>query len=846
MKTVLAVDGNSILNRAFYGIKVLTSSGGVPTNALTGFVNILLKNMEKVSPDILVVAFDRKAPTFRHAIYSGYKANRKGMPDELAAQLPFCKKIAEAMGFTVLEEDGIEADDMLGTVSELSKRSGAQCYILTGDRDSLQLISDTTKVLLAGNKDTEIYDREKFKERYLTEPQNLIELKALMGDSSDCIPGVSGIGEKTAVKLISEYSNLENIYASIDELPVGPAAKEKIRNDKDMAFLSRLLATIKTDVDIKIDEVMKVPTPNIQLLMQVLSELEMFGTLSKIQNYPLYNDKTDSSALMCDEIEVKHLDSIASFDSLKDVSFDGDFTRIFYFEDDTINEYSFKDVNEATSFIVENISFFSMFDSKKLYRFLLANGIRSKLTVKEDVMLAAYVANSGLQKYSFDKLVTYFLHMVCDEFDPASEAYYMPKLREKLVSLLIESEQEHLYRDIEMPLALVIAEMENVGVLVDVDGLKEYGDILEEEAQAIEQQIYMHAGKSFNINSPKQLGAVLFEELNLPARKKNKNGYSTDAETLEALSAYHPIIDLVLEYRTLTKLKSTFVDAMITAVDKNDGRIHSRFNQATTATGRLSSADPNLQNIPVRQKRGRELRRFFKAKEGNLLIDADYSQIELRLLAEISRDRDFINAFSEGEDIHTLTASQVFSVPQELVSSELRSRAKAVNFGIIYGISAFSLSRDIGTTRMEAQRYIDGYLARFTGVSEYLKNIVKKAKDQGYVTTIFGRRRYIPELMAGKKTEQSFGERVAMNSPIQGSAADIIKLAMVNVYNKLSLYPEAKLVLQVHDELIIEAPERFADELAKLLRNEMENVIATSVPLTVEVKTGKTWYDTKD
>lgn len=849
MYKVLAIDGNSILNRAYYGIRFLSNSKGVPTNALTGYVNIIFKHIEAIKPDITVVAFDRKAPTFRHALYDGYKANRKGMPEELAVQLPYAKEISEYMGFKILELDGYEADDLLGTVSRHCKENDAFCYILTGDRDLLQLIDDAyTHVLLAGNSDTVLFDEAKFFEKYQTKPKGLIDIKALMGDSSDCIPGVKGIGEKTAVSLISEYGSLDSVYDNIETLSIGPSAKAKISSDREMAFLSKKLAEIKCDVEIDLDIRCKL-TADVFRLKELLNELEMLSVLKKITPYfsgeaSVENEIISAPTYLIKEVTFFELEkaisnghTAAGFDFENTIVYLSDGKEVWYFT-------ASKD--EFISFICENLSKLSVFDSKLVYKYLINEGKKPSSTVLFDVMLASYVVNSGLQKYSLERVINHYLRIDDDATSPAKNAYYTFLLTEKLKQQLDETKQTELYYNIELPLALVIADMEETGFYVDGDGLYAFGEELERDIKECESRIYFHTGEQFNINSPKQLGHVLFEQMGIPAKKKTKTGYTTDAETLEPLAPYYPVVAEVLDYRALTKLKSTFIDAMIKVISEKDGRIHTSFNQATTATGRLSSAEPNLQNIPIRQRRGRELRKYFMGAENKVLVDADYSQIELRLLAEISEDETFIDTFKSGEDIHRKTASNVFGIPEELVSSELRTRAKAINFGIVYGISAFSLAKDINTSVAEAKRYIDNYLTRYSGVDNYLTTIVEKAKKDGYVTTLFGRRRYIPELSSDKKMLQGFGERVAKNSPIQGTAADIIKLAMVNVYKRLDEFPDAKLILQVHDELIIETNPENADAVAKMLKSEMENVSKTAVPLKVEVKVGKTWYDTKE
>ncbi len=849
MNKILAVDGNSILNRAYYGIRFLSNSKGIPTNALTGYVNIIYKHIEALKPDAVVVAFDRKAPTFRHGLYDGYKANRKGMPDELAAQLPYAKKLSEYMGFQILEADGFEADDLLGTVSRRCKSNDAFCYILTGDRDSLQLIDDAyTHVLLAGNTDTVLFDEAKFFEKYQIEPMGLVDIKALMGDSSDCIPGVKGIGEKTAVALIAEYKTLDGVYANIDTLPVGPSAKGKIANDKDMAYLSRELAKIKCDVNVDVDITSRSHADFISL-KELLVELEMLTVLKKITPYfsdDPSEDITPVSAPSFAEREIAPTDAYEMIsEGYESVSVDFENGTV-YLSDGKEVAYFNAQSDGIIDFVFSSLTKLCVYDSKLIYKHLIDCGKYPTDTAAFDVMLASYVVNSGLQKHNIERVVNQYLHIDDEAMNASKTAYYTALLANELKKQLESTGQSKLYYDIELPLALVIADMEETGFYVDGEGLTAFGEELEKDIKECEERIYFLTGEQFNINSPKQLGHILFEQMGIPAKKKTKTGYTTDAETLEPLAPYYPVVAEVLDYRALTKLKSTFIDAMVKVISEKDGRIHTSFNQATTATGRLSSAEPNLQNIPIRQKRGRELRKYFMGGGNKVLVDADYSQIELRLLAEISGDETFIDTFKSGEDIHRRTAASVFGIPEELISPELRTRAKAINFGIVYGISAFSLAKDIGTSVAEAKRYIENYLTRYGGVNNYLTTIVDKARADGFVTTLFGRRRYIPELTSDKKMLQGFGERVARNSPIQGTAADIIKLAMVNVYKKLSEFPNAKLVLQVHDELIIETDKESAEAVAEMLKTEMENVCKTAVPLSVEVKVGKTWYDTKE
>ncbi len=824
MKKLLAVDGNSILNRAFYGIKPLTTSFGLPTNAIYGFVNILHSHMESLKPDYAAVAFDLKAPTHRHEKYELYKANRKGMPEELAAQLPYAKQAAEAMGLTELEMAGWEADDILGTLSRIAEENGAEAYLLTGDRDSLQLISAKTRVLLATTGETVVYDEDRFFEKYGTTPPHLVDIKALMGDSSDNIPGVPGIGEKTALKLIADYGTLDGVYDGIEEKDIAKGAKAKLIAGRDSAYMSYDLATISKNVPISEDiGAYSYGGAENDKLMELFTYLQ-FGAL--IKKFGLSEPDAQLP-----EFEFTESETVPELGISSVCEQDG---KIFVFDGES--GYSF---DESRADEIYGKLAVICADAKKIFaRYPECN-------VSFDVSLAGYVLDSSANDYSVERLSLNYLG-TSQIKTGEQRAVCVFELYKKLSEIMNEQKSDTLFSQIELPLARVLADMESEGFCIDREGLAGFGEKLDTQIRDLTERIYILCGETFNINSPKQLGEVLFEKLGLPARKKTKTGYSTNAEVLEELSPYHPVIDEILQYRNVMKLKGTYVDGLLKCADEN-GIIHTSFNQTVTATGRLSSTEPNLQNIPIRTDDGRELRKFFvPKKQGNVLIDSDYSQIELRLLAAISGDEKMISAFNSGIDIHRQTASQVFDVPLESVTDQQRKRAKAVSFGIVYGISDFSLSKDIGVSRPAAKKYIENYLHRYPLVSEYLENIKKEAETKGYVSTLLGRRRYIPEMSSGKKTVRAFGERVAMNSPIQGTAADIIKLAMVNTYNALKAGGyRAKLILQVHDELIIEAPENEAEAVKELLVSEMENALQLEVKLSVETSTGKSWYDCK-
>lgn len=839
MKKLLVVDGNSILNRAYYGVRILTNKDGLPTNALFGIVNILAKQLEAVKPDYTAVAFDLKAPTFRHKMYADYKAGRKPMPEELAAQLPLSKDLCRAMGFTVIEKEGYEADDILGTLSCTAHDAGMEAYILTGDRDSLQLISEDgkVKVLLATNTDTVTMDEEKFKEKYGVPSSVFVDVKALMGDTSDNIPGVPGIGEKTALKLISDFGSLDGVYENVESAGHTPSLKKKLTEGKESAYLSLDLARINCSVPLeeKLDDLV-----NSGFDKEKLTELfTRFEFSSFIKRFGL-----DSSAVPSKEITESEK-IIADADYCNKIA--GNTVALYV--GDNISVF-----DGTKTIIIEDISLLSSLlfsgkkiithDAKALYKKLYEVGIDYR-NAYHDIMLAAYVLNPA-SSFDLPKLALEFSGVV--SVPEGAEAQIIYSVYEKINQKLKETpEAERLLYHIEMPLAAHLADMEINGFRIDTKGLREYGENLSMLLSDLENRIYFSAGEEFNINSPSQLGKILFEKLGLPAEKKTKTGgYSTNAEILEKLRMAHPIVDDILEYRKVAKLKGTYVDGFFKVAD-SEGKVHSCFNQTGTVTGRLSSSEPNLQNIPIRTELGRELRRFFIPKnEKYRLVDADYSQIELRVLAAISGDETMTHAFTSGTDIHTSTAATVFGVHPEAVTSEMRKRAKAINFGIVYGMGEFSLAEDLGITRAQAKKYIESYLSSYPAVCEYLNNIVEEAYDKGFVTTLFGRRRYIPELAQQNKNLKNFGERVAKNSPIQGTAADIIKIAMINTGDRLKASGiDARLILQVHDELILEAHEDCADEAAKILEDCMENAISLGVPLIAKASIGKTWFDNK-
>ncbi|MDR0984223.1 MAG: DNA polymerase I [Ruminococcus sp.] len=744
MSNFLIIDGNSIINRAYYGIKSLSTQSGIPTNAITGFFNIYHKTITNLSPDYIAVAFDLKDPTFRHKKVESYKANRKGMPDDLAIQLPYVKQILKYLGVKIIEKAGYEADDIIGTIAALCEKEKNNCTVLTGDRDSFQLITDLTSIYFETNKGTVIYDKAKFIAEYNFQPVNIIDLKAFMGDSSDNIKGVPGIGEKTAKALIEKYSTVENVYNHIDEIK----QREKLVAGKDSAFESKWLAEIVKNVPIENLSSAEYRQGEIdyESLKTILKELEMYKMLEK---------------------------------------------------------YTVKNISQMSLF-GDNVTMFE--NSKKNET---AENITPELTI------AAYLLNKNINS------------LIDTDYEKEIE----------------ENNLHYLYYEVELPLSGVLADMEKQGITVDAQGIKSFGDSLKNKIEKLTTEIQTLAGKNFNIASPRQLGDVLFGDLGFKGGKKTKTGYSTNAETLEKLAG-EPIIDAVLEYRKLTKLNSTYVEGLLKTV--KNGKIHTHFKQTETRTGRLASAEPNLQNIPVRTELGREMRKFFTASPGKILIDADYSQIELRILASMSDDANMLSAFENGIDIHTLTASQIFGISTDSVTKEMRTSAKAINFGIMYGMGEFSLSKDLGISVATAKNYIRSYLDRFPNVSEFMDKTVKNASETGFVHTLLGRKRFIPELLSSNKQVQAAGKRIAMNTPIQGTAADIIKIAMVNVHRRLAEEgTDAKLLLQIHDELLIESSFSDCEKAKQILKQEMEQAFKLSVKLEVDIHEGENWYVAK-
>lgn len=892
---IMIVDGNSILNRAFYGLSrntMLSTSEGIQTNAVFGFINILTKFLSEENPKYLCVAFDMKEPTFRHLEYDKYKAQRKGMPDELAVQVPIIKQVLDAMNIKRIETPGFEADDILGSISLCAEENGMEAILLTGDRDSLQLASQSTRIKLPvtrGNKtETDEYDYQKVVEKYGVTPKMLIDVKGLMGDTSDNIPGVPGIGEKTALDLIQKFHSIEELYENIDRVEK-KGVREKLEVNKELAFLSKRLATIER----------KMPciTTDIQQYIRTDFDRERLYSIFKKLEFKTFIERfglSDTPMVeVTESLNMEHVDAdtVGELESCIEAIRLSKKMAVYYHTDPSDNRlddlciYACKE-EYAPAVMVFNNEFTGDtaidvlrevlesaeikkygHDLKKLIKFCKTKSIDIK-GIAFDTMIGAYILEPTRNSYTISELaeenlkksilpaeILYDKHgkklqqgldvnpsTVC-----AACVTVIYELAEKYAPIIEGNGQHELYYNIELPLVEVLADMELWGFKVDIEGLKAYSKEMDSRLVILENEIYMLAGENFNINSPKQLGSILFEKLNLPVVKKTKTGYSTDAEVLEQLSQKHEIVERILEYRSLMKLKSTYADGLLAILDPNTCKIHSSFNQTVTATGRISSTEPNLQNIPIKLEMGRKIRKvFIPSDENYVLLDADYSQIELRVLAHITGDENMISAFNNNEDIHTTTASKVFGIPAGEVTSLMRSRAKAVNFGIVYGIGDFSLSKDIGVTRKEAKKYIDDYLAKYSKVKEYMSDTVAKGKELGFVTTLFNRRRYLPELKSSNFNMRSFGERVAMNTPIQGSAADIIKISMVKVYSELKKRKlKSRLILQVHDELIVEAEKSELQEVSVLLKQCMENAMELKVPMTVDVKSGESWYETK-
>ena len=850
MKTLMILDGNSIINRAYYGIKMLNAPDGTPTNGVYGFLTILQRLMAEYNPDAVCAAFDVHAPTFRHKACSTYKAQRKPMDDELKVQMPIMKNILKLMNIPVFELEGYEADDIIGTAAGICEEKGWRCIAVTGDKDSLQLVTDNVSVChiktRMGKTETTLYTPEVFKAEYGFEPKGIIDLKALMGDPSDNIPGVRGIGEKGAMDLIGRFGSIESIYSALDGLDIKESIRKKLAEGEESARQSYWLATIFNLVPVDFDpEKCLVST---DYSGELYDEFRRLGFFKFIEKMGL---KSASQTPAEQTTEKKEMPVVEVGD---DISFTDILTQREYVAVATDRDQSYIDIcdgeniyraNRLTCMLSYDALLEKLFSAevkkaghnvKDLMRTLLENGLGIEGFVF-DTALAAYLVSSTDSDYELSRLSELYLgHDGCE----AQKIYELVPVLEKKLKELGMTE---LYEAAELPLCSVLAKMEHTGFLVDRKALAEFGDGLTETIDALQKTVWQEAGHEFNINSPKQLGEVLFEELQLPYGKKTKTGWSTGAEVLEKLRNVYPIADAILEYRELTKLKSTYADGLLKVISP-DGRIHTNFKMTVTATGRLSSTEPNLQNIPVRRQLGSQIRKMFIPGEGNILVDADYSQIELRLLAAITGDENMINAFLSGEDFHAATAAMMFGIPVEEVTPQVRSRAKAVNFGIIYGMQAFTLAQDLHVSRKEAQEYMDAYFARFPKVAEYMKSIVEQAERDGYVSTLYGRRRALPELKSSSYMTREFGKRVALNMPIQGTAADIIKLAMAAADRAIEESGlKARLILQVHDELIIECPEDEAGKAAELLKNAMENAAHMAVPLLVETGVGKSWAE---
>lgn len=887
MKKILVIDGNSILNRAFYGLQgnggMLMSADGTPTNAVYGFLTIMLKQFDEVSPDYICVAFDLKAPTFRHKRYEGYKAQRKGMPDELAVQLPIIKEILDAMNIKRIEVEGYEADDSLGTIARLAEESDVTAFLLTGDRDSFQLISEHVIVRLpvtkGGQTSVDLYDTAAIMDKYSVAPVQMIDVKGLMGDASDNIPGVKGVGEKTALDLITSYNDLEGVYDALGRGEITKKAlKEKLTNDKDMAFLSRELATICKEVPgLTGLEEYKTEEYDNERLYALFMRLGFKSFIDRFNLSQSESQKEHKNNTLEEITDVKELEKVCE-KAIKA----GKLSIYTTYANHCIAQIGFS-IDGETGWKIETADEQaqpSLFDTglneERLSQEELAKALKGCLEspdvsvygynmkqfilwcreygitfhhLHDDIALAAYVLNPALGSRGMEEICEGYADITAAYIldHPGDKACYIERTADAMRKKLEEYGQLPLYLDIELPLIEVLASMEYTGFKIDIDELTKFQSALSDSIAETEKIIFEMAEEVFNINSPKQLGVILFEKLKLPVIKRTKTGYSTDAEVLEELSSSHVIVEKILEYRQLAKLKSTYADGLLSIVNRKTGRLHSNFNQTITATGRLSSTEPNLQNIPTRHEMGRKMRKIFVAEDKeHMLVDADYSQIELRVLAHMANDDTMIDAFTKDADIHASTAAQVFGIKEDDVTKTMRTQAKAVNFGIVYGIGEFSLAKDLGITRQEAKSYIDNYLDNFSGVRDYMNDAKEFAKKNGYAITMFNRRRYLPELSSSNYNTRQFGERVAMNAPIQGTAADIIKIAMIKVYKTiLDEGLKSKLILQVHDELLIESPINEVERVKVLLKDCMEHAVLLKAPLVVEAKSGYSWYDTK-
>ena len=902
MSKLVVIDGNSILNRAFYGImgsKMLQTADGTYTNAVYGFLAIMFKLLEESKPDYMVVAFDVKSPTKRHEMYKEYKGTRKGMPDELASQMPIIKEVLSAMNITVIEKPGYEADDILGTLAKVGEKNGLDVILLTGDRDSFQLATEKTIIRIPrtkqGKTETEDFDKYKVIETYGLEPIKLIEVKGLMGDTSDNIPGVPGVGEKTALNLIKEYSSIDNLYEKLEkgEATVKGKLKENLEANKELALLSRELGRINVDSPIDTNlEKFKLLEWNKKKVLELFKNLRFNKYIERFKLEEVEEVKEAKEFFEIVEINNKeqaneYVEKIAAEEKLyyyfekvealeHKLIIKKQIKNAYIYLDKKVLVFNFEEFKEQLKPILENDAILKIGHEQKIdYIILKEDGINPK-NFMYDVAIAGYLLNSISNAYSLEELARLYLNIEVTEytgeenieaeeqtslFDEIPEenqdkkinflytmySYVIANLESKLTEELQKINNWELFKDIEMPTSEVLAEMQYVGVYVDQKEIIKFGEKLKSSLEEFKIDIYKLANEEFNINSTKQLGEILFEKLKLPVIKKTKSGYATDVETLEKLKAEHPIIDKILEYRKLMKLNSTYVEGMIPYINEKTGRVHTYFHQTVTATGRLSSTEPNLQNIPTRTELGKKIRKFFKVdSKDKIFVDADYSQIELRVLADMSKDKIMVDAFNQNEDIHAICASQVFDVPLEKVSKQLRSRAKAVNFGIVYGISEFGLAEQIDIKRNEAKKYIDQYLEKYSGIKNFMNETIEIAKAKGYVETVYHRRRYIPELTSNNYMIRKFGDRAAMNTPIQGTAADIMKIAMIKVYNELkNRNLKSKIVLQIHDELLIETYLDEKEEVKEILKTSMENAAKLSVPLIVDVEEGVSWYQTK-
>lgn len=870
MERLLILDSNSLLNRAFYAIPTLTNNEGIHTNAVFGFTNMLFKMKEEIKPDYIVAAFDRKAPTFRHKEYEDYKAGRKKMPPELAEQFPIIKDVLNLLAVNIYEIDGFEADDIIGTLARFAESNGIEVFIVTGDKDALQLATDNIKVVITkkGVTETAVYNRETFETEFGVTPTQYIDVKGLMGDKSDNIPGVPGVGEKTAFKLISTYGSIEGVLSSIDEIS-GKKLKENLENYSEQAIFSKKLATIMTEVPIEFDleDIKSQENYNKEELKKLFLKLQMKSLLAKLPGDDVEEEEETEI------VEINRVNTLEEFrtalkekENIAFISYTTtnsklyskiELDKLYLSYDEKVSIIDFKLINMENS--IESVSLLKGFmeneniakvihDGKNLVTILTKMNIEIKSFIF-DTVVAAYLIDSAKSNYPLETLINEYLmkevkgeneELICNAISNMKELY------EYLKERISREGMEKLYYEVEHPLIFILSSMEAVGFNVNRKKLDELAVKFKEEIAKTEKEIYELCEEEFNISSPKQLGKILFEKLDLPVIKKTKTGYSTNAEVLEKLMDKHPVIEKITYYRQITKLNSTYVEGLKNVIDE-DGAIHSSFNQTVTTTGRLSSTEPNLQNIPVKYEMGREIRKVFIPKENtDILLSCDYSQIELRVLAHMSDDKNMIDAFNHHSDIHTKTASEVFKVEVDEVTSLMRSRAKAVNFGIVYGISDFSLSQDLKITKKEASEYMEIYFDRYPKIKGYLESVKEEAKEKGYVLTVLNRRRFIPEIKSSNKIVKSLGERLAMNAPIQGSAADIIKLAMVKVYNRLKKENlNSEIILQVHDELILNVKEEELEIVKSLVKEEMENVLKMSVALEVDTNIGKTWYEAK-